>query len=98
MTFLKDRVIAEQFAKDSLEAMLQGDVDNMRSERGKLLWQLFTLPVTGADFFFNGINIALICCSQYMFCLNDMWLFSDKLKEELVKEQSAKEVVSFPDM
>lgn len=51
MTFLKDRVIAEQFAKDSLEAMLQGDVDNMRSERGKLLWQLFTLSVTGADFF-----------------------------------------------
>ena len=45
-----------------------------------------------------GINIALICCSQYMFCLNDMWLFSDKLKEELVKERSAKEVVSFPDM
>jgi len=27
-----------------------------------------------------------------------MWLFSDKLKEELVKERSAKEVVSFPDM
>lgn len=86
MTFLKDRVIAEQVAKDSLEAMLQGDVDNMRSERGKLL------------IFFNGINIALICCSQYMFCLNDMCLFSDKLKEELVKQRSAKEEVSFPDV
>lgn len=40
VTFLKDRVIAEQFAKDSLEAMLQGDVDNMRSERDKLKEEL----------------------------------------------------------
>ena len=34
VTFLKDRVMAEQLAKDSLEAMLQGDVDNMRTELG----------------------------------------------------------------
>ena len=34
VTFLKDRVIAEQVAKDSLEAMLQGDVDNIRIELG----------------------------------------------------------------
>ena len=34
VTFLKDRVIAEQVAKDSLEAMLQGDVDNIRVELG----------------------------------------------------------------
>lgn len=32
VTFLKDRVMAEQVAKDSLEAMLQGDVDNIRTE------------------------------------------------------------------
>lgn len=35
MAFLKDRVMAEQVAKDSLEAMLQGDVDNTRVELGK---------------------------------------------------------------
>ena len=34
MSFLKDRVMAEQVAKDSLEAMLQGDVDNIRAELG----------------------------------------------------------------
>jgi len=34
VSFLKDRVMAEQVAKDSLEAMLQGDVDNMRTELG----------------------------------------------------------------
>ena len=35
VAFLKDRVMAEQVAKDSLEAMLQGDVDNSRVELGK---------------------------------------------------------------
>ena len=34
MTFLKDRVMAEQVAKDSIEAMLQGDLDNIRAELG----------------------------------------------------------------
>lgn len=34
VSFLKDRVMAEQVAKDSLEAMLQGDVDNIRAELG----------------------------------------------------------------
>ena len=34
MSFLKDRVMAEQVAKDSVEAMLQGDVDNIRAELG----------------------------------------------------------------
>lgn len=40
VTFLKDRVMAEQLAKDSLEAMLQGDVDNMRTELDKLMGEL----------------------------------------------------------
>ena len=34
VSFLKDRVMAEQVAKDSVEAMLQGDVDNIRAELG----------------------------------------------------------------
>ena len=34
MTFLKDRVMAEQVAKDSMEAMLQGDLDYIRAELG----------------------------------------------------------------
>jgi len=34
VSFLKDRVMAEQVAKDSVEAMLQGDVDNVRAELG----------------------------------------------------------------
>lgn len=36
VAFLKDRVMAEQVAKDSLEAMLQGDVDNTRVELERL--------------------------------------------------------------
>lgn len=40
VTFLKDRVIAEQVAKDSLEAMLQGDVDNIRIELEKVKEEL----------------------------------------------------------
>lgn len=34
VSFLKDRVMAEQVAKDSLEAMLQGDLDTLRVEIG----------------------------------------------------------------
>ncbi|XP_078362497.1 rab GTPase-binding effector protein 1-like isoform X2 [Oculina patagonica] len=40
VSFLKDRVMAEQVAKDSLEAMLQGDVDNIRAELDTLRVEL----------------------------------------------------------
>ena len=43
VTFLKDRVIAEQVAKDSLEAMLQGDVDNIRVELGMTAYNQLTI-------------------------------------------------------
>ena len=64
MAFLKDRAIAEQVAKESLEEMLQSDVDNLKDEIGiamstivliihdlayrSLLFSLFTL-VTSVD-------------------------------------------------